>query len=77
MTREDARFYGLLCLVFGPLFIFGGWLAAFTEVGFIMYLAGSIMLLLAPVLMRNLKALLAGLSLLVLAWTWPFLIITS
>jgi hypothetical protein len=77
MTEDDRRFYGKLLLTFGPLFILGGWLAAFTEVGLLLYLSGSVMLAIAPILLRSFKALLAGAGLFVLAWTWPFLIIAS
>ncbi len=76
MTRDDARFYGLLALVFGPLFIAGGWLAVFSDVGFVLILAGTAMLLLAPVLRRSLNVALAALALLVVGWGWPFVMVS-
>ena len=76
MTSEDARFYGLLALLFGPLFIAGGWLAAFTDVGFMLYVAGTAMLLLAPLLRRSLNVAAAALALLAVGWGWPFVVMT-
>ena len=76
MTGEDARFYGLLALLFGPLFIAGGWLAAFTDVGFMLYVAGTAMLLLAPLLRRSLNVVAAALALLAVGWGWPFVVMT-
>ena len=76
MTSEDARFYGLLALLFGPLFIAGGWLAAFTDVGFMLYVAGTAMLLLAPLLRRSLNVVAAALALLAVGWGWPFVVMT-
>jgi len=76
VTSEDARFYGLLALLFGPLFIAGGWLAAFTDVGFMLYVAGTAMLLLAPLLRRSLNVVAAALALLAVGWGWPFVVMT-
>ena len=76
MTREDARFYGLPALVFGPLFIAGGWLAAFTEVGFALILAGTAMLLAAPVLWHSAKVAVAALALIIIGWGWPFVVVS-
>lgn len=73
MSREDARFYGWLALVFGPLFLLGSWLAAFTEVGVFLILAGLVALVLAPLLLRSLKAALAALAFAVLGLGWPYL----
>jgi len=73
VSREDARFYGWLALVFGPLFLLGGWLAVFTEVGVFLILAGLVALVLAPLLLRGVKAALAALALAVLGLGWPFL----
>jgi hypothetical protein len=75
MTREDATFYGRLALVSGPALIVGGWLAAFTDVGLAFILAGSVMLLASPLLLHSLKAAVLALTLLVLAWTWPYLLV--
>ncbi|HWO72616.1 MAG TPA: hypothetical protein VNN21_03580 [Dehalococcoidia bacterium] len=72
MSREDARFYGWLALVFGPLFLLGGWLAVFTEVGVFLILAGLVALVLAPLLLRSVKAALAALALAVLGLGWPY-----
>jgi hypothetical protein len=44
MSLEDQRFYGKLLLVFGPLFIAGGWLAAFTDVGAVLIFVGAAMI---------------------------------
>lgn len=33
MDADTRRFTALLCIIFGPLFIFGGFLAAFTVEG--------------------------------------------
>ena len=74
MTPEDRAFYGFLLFVFGPLFIAGGWLASFTIVGFFLILAGTAMLIVAPLLLRSLKAAVAAGALGLLGWTWPFLL---
>jgi hypothetical protein len=39
-TPEDRRFYSRLGIVFGPLFVLGGFLAAFTIMGAVMIWAG-------------------------------------
>lgn len=72
MTREDRRFYGLLLLTFGPLFIVGGWLAAFTMVGAVLILAGSLMLLAAPILLRSVRTFAVACGLVVAGWGWPW-----
>ncbi len=51
MTAADLRFYGFLCLGFGPLFVAGGWFAAFTDVGAFLIFAGLAMLLASPALL--------------------------
>ena len=74
MTAEDRAFYGRLLLVFGVLFIAGGWLASFTLVGALLIFAGSLMLIVAPILLRSIKTAPAALALLAAGWGWPFLL---
>jgi ABC-type molybdate transport system permease subunit len=71
MTAADRRFYGTLLLVFGPLFLAGGWLAAFTEVGFIFILTGAAMILAAPIMLRSIRVLPLSLGLVALGLGWP------
>jgi hypothetical protein len=72
MTDADRRFYGILLLTFGPLFVLGGWLAAFTEVGALLILAGCAMLLVAPVLLRSVRVLALALGLVTFGLGWPW-----
>jgi hypothetical protein len=72
MTGEDRRFYGLLLLTFGPLFIAGGWLAAFTLVGAVLIFAGTLMLLAAPILLRSIRVVAVALGLVAAGWGWPW-----
>lgn len=39
--NADRRFYSTLFLVFAPLFMAGGWLATFTEIGAALIVGGS------------------------------------
>jgi hypothetical protein len=71
MTGADRRFYGTLLLVFGPLFVAGGWLAAFTDVGFVLILAGAVMILAAPIMLRSIRVLPLSLGLVALGLGWP------
>ena len=52
MTTEDRRFTSTLLIVFGPLFVAGGYLAAFTLDGALFVFAGLAMLL-TGVLLRT------------------------
>ena len=70
MTGEDRRFYGLLLLAFGPLFLAGGWLASFTAVGAVLIFAGTAMLLAAPLLLRSIRAGAVALGLVAAGWGW-------
>ena len=72
MSDADRHFYGVLLLVFGPLFIAGGWLAAFTGVGALLIFAGIAMLLAAPVFLRSLRILFFSLGLATLGLGWPW-----
>jgi len=72
MSSSDRRFYGALLLVFGPLFIAGGWLAAFTDVGFLFILTGAAMILAAPILLRSFRILPLSLGLVALGLGWPW-----
>ncbi len=74
MNAEDARFFGSLAFVFGPLFMAGGWLAAFTDVGLGLILAGTAMLAAAPLLRRSWRTALPAAALLTTGWAWPLLI---
>jgi hypothetical protein len=74
MTPADRRFYGILLLAFGPLFIAGGWLASFTLVGAVLIFAGAAMLLVAPILLRSFKVTLLSLGLVGLGWGWPWIV---
>jgi hypothetical protein len=74
MTGEDRRFYGLLLLAFGPLFIAGGWLASFTLVGVALIVAGSAMLLAAPLLLRSIRVFALACGLVVVGWGWPWMV---
>lgn len=71
VTREDLRFYGLLALAFGVLFLAGGRIAAFTIIGAVLMLAGSLMLLVAPLLLQSLKVMVVSMLFIVLLWTVP------
>ncbi|MPZ49616.1 MAG: hypothetical protein GEU75_10025 [Dehalococcoidia bacterium] len=73
MKAEDRRFYGILALAFGPLFIAGGWLAAFTDVGWVLILLGAAMLLASPVLLRSLRTVPLVAILVALGLGWPYL----
>lgn len=72
MTAADRRFYGTLPLAFGPLFIAGGWLAAFTTVGALLMFTGAAMLLAAPVLLRSYRILPLSLGLVALGCGLPW-----
>jgi hypothetical protein len=74
VTADDRRFYAVLFHMFGPLFIAGGWLAAFTLVGSALIRAGTGMLILSPLPLRSVRSLAAALGLVVLGWTWPGLV---
>lgn len=74
MGSDERRFWGVLTLVFGPLFIAGGWLAAFTDVGLVLIFAGSLMLLVSPVLLHSCRAVPVVALLLALGWGWPWLL---
>ena len=70
MTTEDIRFYGALALSFGAPFVLGGRLAAFGG-GVVFMLAGTMMLFVAPFLLRSLRAAVLSLVLLVVSWWLP------
>lgn len=72
--RDDLRFYGRLMLVFGPLFILGGWLAAFTDVGAWMIFAGAAMLLASVALLRTRQSVALAAAALLIGLGWPFLL---
>jgi len=74
MSAEDNHFFGALTLFFGPLFIAGGWLAAFTDVGLGFILAGTAMLAATPLLWRSWRAALLAAALVTTGWTWPLLL---
>jgi len=71
---ESTRFYGRLALVFGPLFIAGGWLAAFTEVGAVLIFAGTAMLLASVALLRTWQSVALAAAALLIGLGWPFLL---
>ena len=74
LARGDStRFYGRLALVFGPLFIAGGWLAALTEVGAVLIFAGTAMLLMSALLLRTWPSAIVAAGALVITWGLPFL----
>jgi hypothetical protein len=75
MTGADRRFYGTLLLVFGPLFIAGGWLAAFTMVGALLIFTGAAMLLAAPVILRSFRIAPLSLGLVALGLGWPWVVV--
>ncbi len=57
MQADERRFVSSLMLVFGPLFVMGGWLATFTLEGALFIYVG-------------LGMLLSGLLLRTRMWTW-------
>jgi len=42
-VATDRSFFSMLLLVFGPVVQFGGWLAAFTDIGAAMVIGGALM----------------------------------
>ncbi len=71
---EDRRFYGRLLLVFGPLFIVGGWLAAFTEPGAWFILTGAVLTLASVALLRTWQSAVLAVTALVVLLGWPFVL---
>lgn len=68
MTDSDRRFLRLLLIVAGPLFVVGGFLAAFTVIGAMLVFAGLGMLAAGLLLFTRLAwplAALAGVAVLV------------
>jgi hypothetical protein len=57
VTREDREFFGLLALVLGPIFIFGGWLTVSSQYGPAMMVVGALQLAAAPILRPTLRIL--------------------
>ena len=55
MNEQDREFLGMLAMVFGPLFMLGGWLVWATEAGAIMMVIGALHLAAAPVLRPTLR----------------------
>jgi hypothetical protein len=60
MTRADRRFLSTLLLVFGPLFVAGGFLAAFTLEGTV-YVYIGVAMFVTGILLRTRLPLLAAL----------------
>lgn len=56
----DRRFYSWPSIVFGPLFVLGGFLAAFTVVGALLIWAGMSLLLAGILLRTRLASWVAG-----------------
>jgi hypothetical protein len=75
MTADARNFYGKLGLTFGPLFIVGGWLAAFTEVGAVLIVAGVVMVIVAPVLLQSWKLVPVALATVAVGLGWPFVVV--
>jgi hypothetical protein len=74
VTAADRRFYGILLLAFGSLFILGGWLAAFTPVGAFLIFAGSAMLIAAPLVLWSHRPVPLAFALLAAGWGWPWML---
>ncbi len=74
MTASDWHTMGMFALVFGPLFIVGGWLAAFTGVGFALIVLGAAMLLASPVLLRSIRMVPVVAVLVAFGLGWPLLL---
>ncbi len=72
VSADDRRFYGRLLLVFGPLFIIGGWLAAFTEPGAWFIYTGATLTLASVALLRTWQSAVVAVTALVVLLGWPF-----
>ena len=59
MAPADRWFTSRLFLVFGPLFVFGGFLAALTEVGAVLVFSGLAMFVTGILLCTPLRTVLA------------------
>ena len=59
MTPADRRFTAWLLLGFGPLFVLGGFAAAFTEVGAMLVFLGLAMLVTGALIFTPLRLILA------------------
>ena len=57
MTYEDRHFFGLLALIFGPMFIFAGWLSVSSQYGPALMVVGALQLAAAPVLRPTMRVL--------------------
>ena len=57
MTHEDRQFFGLLAMIFGPLFIFAGWLSVASEYGPALMVVGALQLAAAPILRPTMRVL--------------------
>jgi len=57
VTHEDRQFFGLLAMIFGPLFIFAGWLSVTSEYGPALMVVGALQLAAAPVLRPTMRVL--------------------
>lgn len=57
MTQEDRHFFGILAIIFGPMFIFAGWLTVSTQYGPALMVVGALQLAAAPVLRPTMSML--------------------
>ena len=80
MTPTDRRFTAWLLLAFGPLFILGGFAAAFTDEGALLVYLGLAMAVTAGLLFTRLRtaiALLAGVLVFSALFAWLVLEVNS
>lgn len=74
-SEDGRRFYSTLFLAFAPLFMLGGWIAAFTDVGAGLIYLGSLLAILGFALQPSCRRGAAAVGALAAGWGLPLVLI--